>query len=124
MKPERGIFLSALIVIYGLAITFASVLLIFGQGVRDLLGLLPEWFGPYVAALLIGRLVALVAIWYFRRWGVFVLLLLECIEVGFGLFIFTGYFSFALRVAVALPALIILVLIWFLALRSKWPQFR
>ncbi len=123
MKPERGIVLSVLIAIYALAITIASVLLIFDQGIRDSLGSLPGWFNQYVAALLIGRLAALVAIWYFRRWGVFVLLLLECVEVGFGVFVFTEIFSFTSRVAIALPTFFILVLIWFLALRPKWQRF-
>ncbi len=122
MKTDRGLFLSILIIIFGLAVSAASILLIADTDIRQYLGTLPGWFSLFVAGLLVARLAALYGIWNFKRIGVYALLVLECIEVGMGVFVFTGVLTLAQR-ALASPAILILAGIWFLALRPKWKMF-
>ncbi len=122
MKAQKGRFLSGLILIFGLAITFATVFLILDQGFRNSLGHLPGWFSLFLIVFLLARLAALYAIWDLRRWGVYVLLLLECVEVSMGLFVFTDVLTLSLRL-LALPLFLVLLLIWFHALRPKWHLF-
>ncbi len=123
-KPsQRGTFLSALIILNGAAITLASFVLVLAPGLRQSLGDLPGWFSPFVLALLLARLAALAGIWRFRRWGVYAFWLLECVEVGTGLFVFTGVRTLPQR-ALALPAALVLLAIWILALRPRWQAFR
>ncbi len=122
-QPNRGMFLSSLTVIFAVAITFASVILIFDQGFPRALGSLPGWFNLYVAGLLLARLIALYAIWVLKRWGVFALFALECVEFAGGLFVFTGVLSPSLRLSIGVPLFLVVLLIWYLALRPKWQQF-
>ncbi len=122
-QPYRGMFLSTLTVIFAVAITFASVFLIFDQGFRHALGSLPGWFNLYVAGLLLARLFALYAIWVLKRWGVYALFALECVEIAGGLFVFTGVFSPTLRLSIGVPLFVVVLLIWYMALRTKWQQF-
>ncbi len=125
MEAQRGKVLSGLIVLYAIAITLASLGLVFGRDqIARLIGSIPDWFNSYVAFLLLARLVALTAIWDFRRWGVYLLIFLECVEVALGLFVFTSFLTFPLRLLFALPASAILLAIWYLGLRPKWPAFR
>lgn len=124
MQPQRGLFLTAVIALSALAITAASLGLILSPELRVRLGFLPSWFNPYVALLLIGRLAALSGIWNWRRWGAYLFLLLEGVEVAMGLFVFTWFLTFALRLAVGLPSFAIVLAIWYLAIRRKWKAFR
>ncbi len=124
MKPQKGLFLSSLIIIFGLAISLASIFLILNQDFLNSLGNLPGWFRPYVLLLLIGRLIALYAVWKLRRWGIYVLLLCECVEVSMGLFVFTGVLTLPLRALVAVPSFLVLLVIWYLALKPKWHLFK
>ncbi len=116
-------FLSVLIIANAAAISLATVGLLISRDLRGALGPLPGWFDPYVVALLLARLIALGSVWNLRRWGVVLFLAAECVEVGMGLFAFTAVLTFPLRALVALPALFVLLAIWFLALRSKWQAF-
>lgn len=122
-QPQRGKFLSGLILIFALAISVATLGLIFVPAVVRALGSLPDWFNPFLVVFLVARLIALAAVWKMRRWGVYALFLLECVEVAMGLFVFTLVLTFPLRLAGAVPSFLILLAIWFLALRRKWPEF-
>ncbi len=122
-QPQRGKLLSGLILLNASAILVATLGLIFVPGIERALGSLPDWFNPFAAVLLAARLIALAAVWKMRRWGVYAFFLLECVEVAMGLFIFTLVLTFPLRLTIALPSFLILLAIWFLALRRKWPQF-
>ena len=124
MKAQKGVFLSSLIVIFGLAISFATVFLILDQDFRNSLGYLPGWFSIFLIVFLLARWIALYAIWDLRRWGVYVLLLLECLEPTMGLFVFTGVLTLPLRAFVAVPSFLVVLAIWFLALRPKWQLFK
>lgn len=123
MESQKGTFLSALIVSFGLAIITASVFLIIDRGMRNALGILPGWFNFYVIILLLARLIALISIWNYKRWGVYILFLLECVEVSFGLFVFTNFQTLFLRAFIGVPSFFVLILIWYLGLRSKWELF-
>ncbi len=124
MQAQRGKFLSVLIVLNASAITFASLALIFSPDLVRVLGPFPDWFNPFVGVLLLGRLIALAAIWSFRRWGVYLFFLLECLEASMGLFVFTSVLAFPVRFIIAVPSLLVLLAIWYLALRTQWPAFR
>jgi hypothetical protein len=123
MKAQKGTFLTSLIVIFGIAITFASVILLFDQGARQSLGNLPGWFNLFVIGLLVGRWIALYAIWDLRRWGVYVLLVLEIMEISFGLFVYAGDMPLPARIFVGVPMFLAVLVIWYLALRPKWQLF-
>ncbi|MGE5221807.1 MAG: hypothetical protein ACM3PY_05180 [Omnitrophica WOR_2 bacterium] len=123
MQAQRGKFLSGLILVFGLAITLATLALIFIQDLVRALGSFPDWFNLFLVAFLLARLIALYMIWNFKRWGVYALFLLECLEVAMGLFVFTTAFPFPIRFIVAIPSFLILIAIWFLALRPKWQLF-
>ncbi len=116
-------FLPSLIVINALAISVATIFLVLDQGLRNSLGYVPGWFNPFLIIFLLARLIALYAIWNSRRWGVYVFLLLECLEVAMGLFVFTDILTFPLRAFMAVPSFLVLLAIWLLALRPKWRQF-
>ena len=120
MKAKRGRSLSGLILLNGLAISFATLALVFSQDIERALGYFPSWFNPFLIVFLIARLIALSAIWNMKRWGVYGFFLLECIEVAMGLFVFTSVLTFPLRFLVAVPSFLILLGIWYLALRAKW----
>ncbi len=120
-------FLGILIVVNGLAITIATALLVLDPGLRDAFGSFPGWFSAFLVVFLLARLIALYAIWNFKRWGVYAFLLLECLEVAMGSFVFTGAmpaFPAPLRALMAVTALLVLFAIWFLALRPRWRDFR
>jgi hypothetical protein len=119
----RGKFLSVLIVANASALLLATAGLLFSRDLRGVLGFLPGWFDPFLVVLLLARLIALGLIWNLRRSGVVLYLLLECLEVAMGLFVFTSVFTFPFRSILALPSFFVLLIIWFLALRSKWQEF-
>lgn len=123
MQAQRGKFLSGLIVAFAAAISVVTLALIFDQALVTALGSLPDWFNPFLVAFLIARLAALSAIWNLKRWGVYAFFGLECLEVALGLFVFTAVLTFPLRLIVALPSFFVLLAIWFVALRRKWPVF-
>ncbi len=114
--------MSGLIMVFGLAVTFATVFLILDPGVLKSFGTVPGWFNAFLIVLLVGRWIALYAMWSFKRWGVFLLLLLECAELSYGLFIFTGVLTLPVRLLALLLFLVILA-VWFLAIRPKWRLF-
>ncbi len=123
MKVQRGTFLSVLIVAFAAAISLVTVAFIFIPGIEVKLGSLPDWFNLFLVPFLLVRLVALYAIWKWKKWGVYLLLLMECTEVGLGLFVFTGVLTFAVRLAGALPSFLLLLAVWYLALKDKWQAF-
>ena len=114
-------FLPILIVINGFAISVATIFLILDNAFRNSLGHFPAWFSLFLVVFLAARLIALYEIWNLRRWGVYAYLLLECLEVGMGLFVFTDVLTLPLR-AMAVPSFLLFLGIWFLALRPKWSQ--
>ncbi len=120
---SRGKFLSALIILMAVAITTATLALIFVPGLLLLLGSFPVWFNLFLGLFLFARLIALAAIWNFKRWGVYAFGLLECVEVFMGLFVFASSFSFQLRLMTAPPSLLVILTVWYLALKPKWPAF-
>ncbi len=124
MQVQRGILLSALIVLFASAISLVTLAFIFIPVIETELGYLPDWFNSFLAVFLLARLLALWAIWKWRRWGVYLFLLLECTEVAMGLFVFTGVLTFLLRLLIAVPSFLILLAIWYLALSRKWQAFR
>jgi len=119
---QRGRFLSGLIIVNGLAISFATFALIFSRDTQRALGSFPSWFNPFLVVFLIARLITLAVIWNMKRWGVYGFILFECIEVTMGLFVFTSVFTFPLRFLLAVPSFLILLGIWYLALRVKWRE--
>jgi hypothetical protein len=123
---ERGKFLTWLILFMGAAITLASLACILGQSRIEAVGFgpFPNWFGLFVFVLLVGRLIALFAIWNFKRWGVYLFFLLECTEVAMGVFVFSPAMAFPLRLMMAMPMFLAVVVVWLLALRSRWYAFR
>ena len=121
---RRGGFLSAVIILFGSAIAFVTLAFILDPRVEMSLGCFPEWFNAFLAVYLIGRLVALSVIWDLRRWGVYLFLLLECVELGMGLFVFTRVLTFPLRLSIAMPSFLILLGVWYWALRLRWRAFR
>ncbi len=123
MDDRRGTYLTYLILIFAAAISFATLLLILSPSLERSLGYLPVWFDPFLMIFLLLRLIALFAIWNWRRWGVYAFFLLECLEVALGLFVFTGVFTFTVRFIVAVPSFLILLAIWYFALKAKWKQF-
>jgi hypothetical protein len=123
MQTPRGKFLSGLIVLNASAISLATLALLFNRNIERALGSFPNWFNPFLVVFLLARLVTLFAIWNFRRWGAYLFFLLECLEVALGLFVFTSVLTFPLRFMLAMPSFLILLTIWFLALRPKWPAF-
>ncbi len=125
MQAPRGKFLSGLIVLNAIAITLASLGLVFGRDfIEKLLGAFPDWFTAFVVVFTLARLIALAAIWNLRRWGVYLFFLLECMEPVMGLFVFTSILTFPLRFFLAAPTLLIFLAIWYLALRPKWSAFK
>ncbi len=124
MKAQKGLFLSSLIVVFGLAISIATVFLLLDQDIRNSLGDFPGWFSSYLLISLLGRLGALYVIWNLRRWGVYLLLFFECLEISMGLFVFTGVFTIPMRAFVGVPLFLAVLLIWFLALRPKWQLYQ
>ncbi len=124
MKTQRGLLLSSLIVFFGAAISLATILLIFDQNIRDSIGGFPSWFTLYLVVTLLMRLIALYAIWNLRRLGVYGFLLLECLEVSMGIFIFTGVLPRYNHAASALPLLLIISVVWYLALKPQWYRFK
>ncbi len=123
MQAQRGTFLSILLVVNAAAISLASIALVADRDIPSSLGIQVEWFTPYVLGLLLARLVALWGIWTLNRWGVYTYLLLECVEVGMGLFVFTSFMTFPVRALIGIPSLLILLAIYFLALKPKWQLF-
>lgn len=124
MQAARGKFLSGLIVLHAFAITLASLALVFS---RDLLnmapGSLPDWFNLFVVVFLFARLIALSAIWNFRRWGVYLFFMLECVEPLMGLFVFTSVLPFPYRGGAITLFFLVFLAIWCLALRPRWQAF-
>jgi hypothetical protein len=123
MEAQRGKFLTGLIIVFALAITLATLALIFIRDLQRALGSFPDWFNLFLVAFLLARLIALYMIWNLKRWGVYALFLLECLEVAMGLFVFTTAFTFPIRMIVAVPSFLVLLAIWFLALRPSWQLF-
>ncbi len=121
-RLARGPFLTALLLVMGAAMTLASLALIFIPALPRAFGSMPDWFNAFVAGLLLARLVALAAIWYFKRWGAYLLALLESLEMSMGLFVFTSVLTFPLRL-IGLVAFVLVIAVWVLALRPKWQAF-
>ena len=124
MRGQRGIFLSILLIVNAVAITLASIVLLFDRDIQNELGVLPNWFGAYVIGLLLARLFALWGIWNLRRWAVFVYFLLEVVEVAVGLFVFTAFLTSLMRFVIGVPSFLALIAIYILALRPKWQWLR
>ena len=120
MRTSRGIFLSALVLFFASAISLATLALIANRGIERALGHFSGWFNAFLVIFLLARLLALSAIWRLKQWGVYVFLGLECLEVAMGLFVFTSVFAFGLRLVTAVPTLLIVLAIWYLALRPRW----
>lgn len=123
MYAKLGRFLSLLILIFAAAITLATLVLVFRRDIAGMLGNFPNWFNPFLVIFLLVRLIALFAIWNMKRWGVVAFLLLECLEVALGLFVFTSVFTFPFRFLVAIPTFLVIIAIWYLALKNKWKAF-
>ena len=123
MQSQRGAFLSILLAVNAVAITFATIVLVFDRDIQTSLGALPDWFSAFVIVLLLTRLVALWEIWNWRRWAVYAYFLLESVEVGMGLFVFTAIWTFPMRLG-AVPLFLVLVAIYYAALKPKWQWFR
>ncbi len=123
MQAPRGKFLSGLIVLNASAISLVTLELVFSRDIERALGYFPDWFNAFLIVFLLARLITLSAIWNLRRWGVYLFFLFECMEVAMGLFIFTSVLTFPLRFILAVPSFLILLTIWFLVLRPKWPAF-
>ncbi len=123
MQGQRGTFLSVLLVVNAAAITLASIALVVDRDIQNAIGGLPAWFDTFVIALLLARLVALWGIWSWSRWGVYAYLLLECIELGMGLFVFTAFLT-PLRALGGTSTFLVLLAIYYLALKPKWQLFR
>ncbi len=121
-RAERGTFLSVLLGVNAIAITLASIALAVDRDISSIIGVVPDWFSAYVFVLLLARLAALEQIWGLKRVGVYAYFLLECVEVSMGLFVFTSFLAFPLRILIGLPAFLILLAIYFLALKPKWPS--
>ncbi len=124
MRGERGIFLSLLIGVNAIAISLAAIVLVVNRDIQSSLGIQQDWFGPFVIILTLTRLIALWGIWILRRWGVYAYFLLECVEVSMGLFVFTSVMTFPVRALVAIPSILVLFAIYFLALKPKWALLR
>ncbi len=123
MQTQRGAFLSILLGVNAAAITLESIALIAVQDIQNIVGVIPDWFNPYVVGLLLARLFALWGIWNWRRWAVYLFFLLECVELGMGLFVFTAFLT-PLRALAGVTAFLILLAIYFLALKPKWQLFK
>ena len=123
MQIPRGRFLSSLIVGMAFAISIATFVLLFDENVRTLLGTIPNWFNGFLVVFLLARLSALMAIWKFQRWGLVAFFVLECGEVALGLFVFTTVLPPAVRIIGPLSGFAVLLVIWFLALRTRWRMF-
>ncbi len=120
MQAQRGAFLSILLGVNAIAISLATIALVVDRDIQSKLGVLPDWFSAFVVVLTLARLVALWGIWNLRRWGVYTFFLLECMEVSMGLFVFTSVLTFPVRALIAIPSLLVLLAIYFLALKPKW----
>jgi len=123
LQIPRGRFLSSLIVGMAFAISIATFVLLFDENVRTLLGTIPNWFNGFLVVFLLARLSALMAIWKFQRWGLVAFFVLECGEVALGLFVFTTVLPPAVRIIGPLSGFAVLLVIWFLALRTRWRMF-
>jgi hypothetical protein len=110
-------------VLFAFAISLATLVLMTSQFLKSRLGPFPSWFNALLVVFLVARLVALSGIWAFRRWGVYAFLLLECTEVAMGLFVFNSVLALPIRAAVAVPSFLALLVVWYVALRLKWPSF-
>lgn len=122
-EAQRGRFLSILTVLNAVAITLATIVIVFSRDLRRALGYLPDWFIPFLVAFLLARLAALGAMWKMKRWGAYAFLALECAEVAMGLFVFTAVLTYSVRALMAVPSFLILLGIWLLALTPKWRWF-
>ncbi len=122
-SAKRGTPLTLLILIMGSAFIIGSLVVFYLSRLESLRTVLPSWAGLYALILLVGRLVALAAIWNMKRWGVYTLLFFGCIEVSLGLFVFTSLLTFPLRALIAIPSLLVLIGIWYLVLRERWQAF-
>lgn len=120
MQAQRGTFLSILLGVTAIAISLATMALVVDRDIQSNLGVLPDWFSPFVVVLALARLFALWGIWNLKRWGVYTFFLLECVEVGTGLFVFTSVWTFPVRALGAVPSFLVLLAIYLLALKPKW----
>ncbi len=123
LSVRRGLFLSVLVPAFGAAILAASVALILNQGLGTSVGYRPSWFTIYVVALLVVRLGALFAIWNLRRLGVYSLLALEIVEVSMGVSVLASGLTYLQRLAAAVPAFLVLFVLWYIPLRARWHSF-
>lgn len=120
MQAQRGTFLSILLGVTAIAISLATMALVVDRDIQSNLGVLPDWFSPFVVVLALARLFALWGIWNLKRWGVYTFFLFECVEVSMGLFVFTSVLTFPVRALVAVPSFLVLLAIYLLALKPKW----
>lgn len=125
MESKRGAFLPILLGVNATAITLASIALVVDhRDIQNFMGPLPDWFNLYVVGLLLARMIALWGIWNWRRWAVYTYFLLEGVEVGMGLFYFTAFLTFQVRALIGIPSFLILLAIYFLALKPRWQLFK
>ena len=52
------------------------------------------------------------------------MLLLEWVEVAMGLFVFTGVLTLPIRALMVVPMFLVVLAIWYLALRPRWQAFK
>lgn len=124
MQNQRGTFLSLLIAVNAIAIALVTIAFVVDRDIQSSLGIQQDWFSAFVVVLTLARLIALWGIWNLNRWGVYTYFLLECVEVGMGLFVFTSVFTFPVRALGAIPSVLVLFAIYFLALKPKWHLFK
>lgn len=87
MQAQRGTFLSILLGVTAIAISLATMALVVDRDIQSNLGVLPDWFSPFVVVIALARLFALWGIWNLKQWGVYTFFLFECVEVSMGLFV-------------------------------------
>ena len=124
MQNQRGTFLSILLGVNAAAIILVTIAFVVDRDIQSSLGILQDWFSTFVVVLTLARLIALWGIWNLKRWGVYTYFLLECVEVSTGLFVFTSDLTFPVRALGAVPAFLVLLAIYFLALKPKWQLFK
>ncbi|MGE5261832.1 MAG: hypothetical protein ACM3S0_00500 [Acidobacteriota bacterium] len=124
MQNQRGTFLSILLGVNATAIALVTIAFVVDRDIQNSLGIQQDWFSTFVVVLTLARLIALRAIWNLKRWGVYTYFLLECVEVGTGLFVFTSVWTFPVRALGAVPSFLVLLAIYVLALKPKWHLFK
>ena len=128
MAVQRGAFLSTLIVAFAIVTSLAGLAFLLSPGIEARLGHFPGWLNTYLVVSQLARLVALWAIWRWRRWGVYLFIVMEVAEVVLGIFVLSGdlafRLTFPLRLMMGMALFLAVAVVWYLALRPKWHAFR